>query len=59
MDYVKMTVSQLRGIAKEKGIAHATSLKKQELLDALAGLESEEKENPITVKNDETAEKQR
>ena len=57
MDYVKMTVSQLRGIAKEKGIAHATSLKKQELLDALAGLESEEKENPITVKNDETAEK--
>ena len=43
MDYVKMTVSQLRGIAKEKEIAHATSLKKQELLDALAGLESEEK----------------
>ena len=43
MDYSHMTVAELRKIAKEKGIAKAASLKKQELLDALAELETEEK----------------
>ena len=47
MDYSHMTVAELRKIAKEKGVPKATSLKKQELLDALAALEAEaeKKEN--------------
>jgi hypothetical protein len=36
-----MTVTELRKIAKEKGVPKATSLKKQELLDALQALEAE------------------
>ena len=40
MDYAHMTVSQLREIAKEKGIPRATSLKKQELVDALCEFDS-------------------
>ena len=38
MDYSNMTVAELRNIAKEKGIKKASSLKKQELLDALGAL---------------------
>ena len=40
MDYSHMTVTELRKIAKEKGVAKATSLKKQELLDALTAMEA-------------------
>ena len=47
MDYSHMTVTELRKIAKEKGVPKATSLKKQELLDVLQALEAEaeKKEN--------------
>ncbi|MBO4782748.1 MAG: transcription termination factor Rho [Lachnospiraceae bacterium] len=41
MDYSHMTVSDLRKIAKDKGVAKAASLKKQELIDALIALETE------------------
>lgn len=34
-DYSKMTVAELKEMAKEKNIAGATSMKKQELIDAL------------------------
>lgn len=54
MDYSHMTVTELRKIAKEKGVAKATSLKKQELLDAIAALETAE-EN-ISEKVEEVAE---
>lgn len=49
MDYSRMTVTELRKIAKEKGVPKATSLKKQELLDALQALEAEaeKKENAV------------
>ena len=34
-DYSKMTVAELREIAKEKGVTGASTMKKQELVDAL------------------------
>ena len=48
MDYTSMTVAQLRIIAKEKGVNKATSLKKQQLLDALKELE--EQKNVAEIK---------
>ena len=51
MDYSHMTVTELRKIAKEKGVAKATSLKKQELLDALAALETEEKKQVENIED--------
>ncbi|MCR5727342.1 MAG: transcription termination factor Rho [Lachnospiraceae bacterium] len=41
MDYSHMTAAELRNIAKEKGIKKTSSMKKQELLDALENLEKE------------------
>ena len=35
MDYSHMTVTQLREMAKQKGVNKASSLKKQQLIDAL------------------------
>ena len=40
MDYSHMTVTELRKIAQDQGVAKATSLKKQELLDALTAMEA-------------------
>ena len=41
MDYSHMTAAELRTVAKEKGVKKASSLKKQELLEALEALEKE------------------
>ena len=41
MDYSHMTAAELSNIAKEKGIKKTSSMKKQELLDALENLEKE------------------
>ena len=41
MDYSHMTAAELRTIAKEKGVKKASSLKKQELIEAIEALEKE------------------
>ncbi len=45
MDYSKMSLVQLREIAKEKGVKKITALKKQELIDVLFGLEEKKPAN--------------
>ena len=39
MDYSHMTAAELRTVAKEKGVKKASSLKKQELIEAIEALE--------------------
>ena len=41
MDYSHMTAAELRTVAKEKGVKKASSLKKQELIEAIEALEKE------------------
>ena len=41
MDYSHLTAAELRNIAKEKGVKKTSSMKKQELLEALEALEKE------------------
>ena len=52
MDYSHMTAAELRVIAKEKGLKKVSSMKKQEILDALTELEKELN----NVVSDDTAE---
>ena len=57
MDYSHMTAAELRNIAKEKGIKKTSSMKKQELLEALEMLEKEAAALVLeSVSKEETAE---
>ena len=57
MDYSHMTAAELRNIAKEKGIKKTSSMKKQELLEALEMLEKEAVALVLeSVSKEETAE---
>ena len=46
MEYAKMTIAQLRALAKEKGITKISTLKKNELI---ARLEEEDSKSDETI----------
>ena len=55
MEYAKMTIAQLRALAKEKGITKISTLKKNELIARLEEEDSKSDEN-VTDSNDSSAE---
>jgi transcription termination factor Rho len=60
MNYEEMSVSELKEIAKEKGITNISKLKKQELIESLSSLDEKEKRKEgaykLTNDGDEIAE---
>ena len=50
-----LQLTELRKIAKEKGVKNISKLKKDELIEVLNNLENEENTNNETSKNDETS----
>ena len=56
MDYSHLTAVDLRNLAKEKGIKKTSSMKKQELLDALKALEEAVNEVPAELAGEEISE---
>ena len=56
MNYSKMTLAELRNLAKEKGLKKVSSLKKQEIIDELKALDTEPSGN-VSVQPVEADEK--